>query len=280
MTQSSTTPEGVRIEHYQPTFEFTPGRVDQWSDGCVARSHFWNAISSLLPNMEAFCVKAISDQLNRIDDPKLRQEAIQFCRQESEHAGHHNRFNDLLQAQYPALARIERWERRWLSGLARLLSPKQFIAVFVFFEHMTSVIGHRGLENPENWFSGADTPLFDLWQWHALEEVAHKAVCFDCHRALGGGYGSRLMGFLISFFLILIPGLLSRLLYLSCKSRQALRWRYWSQLSRHLFGRVGVVRLITLDVLKFFRRAYQPWEMDSRPLLARYIEARPQKAQT
>lgn len=275
MSQSgSTTPVEVNIRHHQPVFDFKCSGLDDWNDRCAARSHFWNGISALLPNMEVFCVKAVSDEIGKIHEPKLREEIRQFCRQESEHAGHHGSFNQLLYQHYPGLTAIERAERGWLSLLARLPS-KQFIAIFVFFEHMTSIIGHRGLEAPDNWFHNADAQLFELWQWHALEEVAHKAVCFDCHRALGGGYISRLFGAVVSFLFMLLPSLTSRIIYLAFKSGQWRRWRYWKALLGLLFGRTGVVRLCFLDVLTFFKPGFEPWQMDSRALLASYAAAPP-----
>jgi predicted metal-dependent hydrolase len=38
----------------------------------------------------------------------------------------------------------------------------------------------------------------DLWEWHALEEIEHKAVAFDLFKEAGGGYFLRIFSAVLS----------------------------------------------------------------------------------
>src|SRR3546814_5858565 len=45
-------------------------------------------------------------------------------------------------------------------------------------EHLTSILSHELLSNPRH-LKDAPDEARRLWEWHALEEIEHKAVAFD-----------------------------------------------------------------------------------------------------
>ena len=266
-TTFSTTPEELTLSHAIPDFEYSGENLDTWNAGKTGNSHFWNAISCILPNLETYGVSAVSHVVGRVSDKKLSAEARVFCKQEATHAKSHDQLNDLLEKQFPFLKTINKVERQYLRFLSYILSVKMFLAVFVFVEHLTAILGHKGLEEPDNWFKETDPVLFQLWQWHAIEEVAHKSVCFDLHRAIGGGYISRILGFVIGSS-VLLPGLSLRILYLGLSTKN--KFQFFKQFIRHMLGSKGVFPVLFKDFLGYFHVNYQPWSMDSRDLIERF----------
>ena len=264
----SSTPKGVDFSPVKINFTYKGEDLSTWNDNDEGKSHFWNVISCVLPPIETYVIKAVSDVLHTIEDEKLLYEARMFCRQESAHAHTHDELNRMLLAKYPSLEKFEKVDYFLLKFLSKCLSKKVFIGIFVFVEHLTAVLGHRGLERPERWFDKADPALFDMWQWHALEEVAHKSVCYDVHKALNGGYFSRFIGFVIGFFLLLLPGIFARCIYLGFRSPN--KRRFFGQLLSHLVGKDGVFRVILKDFFEYFKFTYQPWDLDSRKILNDY----------
>lgn len=265
----STTP--VSLDLPQPRFDFDGcAPADLWNAGSPARSHFWNALSSQLPAFEFWAVRWLTPRLDCIDDPKLREEARLFCRQESQHGSAHGRFNTAcLHGRYPWLARQEARERRLLQGLSKLLPARLFFALFVAIEHWTAALGQHGLEAPQDWFADTDETLYRLWEWHAAEELAHKAVCHDVHRHLGGGHALRLLGMLL-LGPVALPGLLARLAYLHGRDGRLLDARVHRETLRYLLGRRGVVRKLAGDLASYLSPRYEPWRVQSQPLIEAY----------
>lgn len=269
---SSTTPDDIVFCRSAPNFDFASTSVDLWNDGNSAKSHFWNAISCLLPNFEYIAVQSAARALPRIQNEKLRNDAIIFCQQEKAHAHSHEQFNELLLKKYPGLKRVERFERWCLKKLLQLAPQRFLLAIFVAVEHITSSLGEIGLEDPDLWFKNSDAHMYALWEWHAYEEVAHKAVCFDCHRAIDGGYLSRIIGMVFAFIFLLLPGVVVRQIYMSWRSGEIHRLNYWGSLIKHLFGKGGVFRESFGKIKYYFSVRFSPWNVDSRNILTNYIQ--------
>jgi predicted metal-dependent hydrolase len=67
-----------------------------------------NSVSLIMPHAEPYFVRVTRAALPQLDPP-LRAEAEAYLRQEAQHHAQHRRFNDLLVARCPALARLDGW---------------------------------------------------------------------------------------------------------------------------------------------------------------------------
>ncbi|WP_169708667.1 metal-dependent hydrolase [Trinickia terrae] len=266
----------VPLDFPVPEFDFAGCDARRWNGGSAVKSHFWNTFSSLLPNIEFCAIVTLLPIVKRIDDAKLNMETSQFCRQEGEHGNAHSRFNaQRLHPDYPFLTRMESWERSLFKRLSIWLPLNWNLALFVAVEHWTAAFSHFGLQRPDDWFSECDPTMFSLWEWHAVEELAHKSVCFDIFRYFGGSYFSRVAGMVLLLALIMLPGIFARMAYLFWKDGIFFKPATYKGLFSYLFSRTGVLRTTFLDFLGYFRLGYNPWNLDSRPLISAWESRNP-----
>lgn len=262
----SSTP--VELAFPTPDFDFSAVDPVRWNGGSAPRSHFWNTMSSLLPNIEFCAIRSLTPLAGRIDDPKLQREVRQFCEQEAQHGTAHSRYNaERLHPAYPALARIEAWERDLFTVFARRLPRSVFLALFVAVEHWTAAFSQYGLETPDAWFGECDPVMFELWEWHAVEELAHKAVCYDVFVCLGGRYGAQVVGMGLLLGAIMLPGIAMRMACLFWYDGMLFKARAHLQLLACLLGRRGVLTRTARSFAHYFHPRYRPWDVDSLPLI-------------
>lgn len=158
---------------------------------CVA-----NAVSLLMPHAEPYVADAVRAALPDLDD-HLRAEAEAWIGQETAHHGAHQRLNRILVARRPALGRVERWIERTFVALSRRRSPRArrfALGYAAGFEALAFVAARWVDRRAHDLFRGADVVPTTLFLWHLAEEVEHKEVAFDVHRAAGGSRRSLALG--------------------------------------------------------------------------------------
>lgn len=98
-----------------------------------------------------------------------------FMRQEGQHGIAHTHYNELLRRQgcADAKALFERCGQRF--------SARYNLALTATFEHFTAMMA-EGLFATKDVIAPADPNVRAMWAWHAIEEMAHKAVAFDVMR--------------------------------------------------------------------------------------------------
>ena len=147
-----------------------------------------NAVSLLMPHMEPYVVASVRSQLPMLRevDPDLAERATAYATQEAQHHGQHRRFNDLLGARYPGLARVERL-MAWIFGKLRTRSPLFGLAFAAGFECIAFTAA-RWVDKRTRLLRGGDPTATTLFLWHLAEEVEHKEVAFDVYESSGGGH--------------------------------------------------------------------------------------------
>ncbi|HYI60982.1 MAG TPA: metal-dependent hydrolase [Acidimicrobiales bacterium] len=165
--------------------DWTPQRPEL---ACVA-----NAVSLLMPHAEPYVAGAVRDALPDLPDD-LRAEAEAWIGQETAHHGAHQRLNRVLVARRPALARIERWIGRSFVALARRRGRRFALGYAAGFEALAFVAARWVDRRAHDLLRGADVVPATLFLWHLAEEVEHKEVAFDVHRAAGGTRRSLALG--------------------------------------------------------------------------------------
>lgn len=148
-----------------------------WLGGDEVRSALLDAFSLLLPDGERFFIRAVNDHLKLIDEPQLRADIRAFSAQEAYHTREHELYNRILLCSglspESAYARV-----RDVLGLAKAKMTR--LSVTVAIEHLTACFGELVFRHA--YLEHAVSPYRDLWTWHALEELEHKAVAFDVFR--------------------------------------------------------------------------------------------------
>lgn len=144
-----------------------------------------NSVSLLMPYAEPYFVRSTRDALAHLT-PDMAERASAYARQEGQHHRQHRRFNDLLVAQHPGLARAERWMARTYGWLSRSRSLRFNLAFAASSEALAFALARWSVRNNALFFAGADPAAATLFLWHLAEEVEHKSVAFDVWQAIDG----------------------------------------------------------------------------------------------
>ncbi len=181
-------------------FEWPEDLEPDWSPQQPELSAVANAVSMLMPHVEPYVVRSVRAVLDDLDEP-LRSEAETWVAQESAHHGAHARFNRILLAKRPSLRRVDRWmaaSYRWLDRR----STRFGLAYAAGFETVAFMVARWVDKRSSYLFRGADRTATTLFLWHLAEEVEHKSVAFDVHRARGGSRPSFALGMVTAMLMM------------------------------------------------------------------------------
>ncbi len=248
-----------------------------WFDGDPFKTHFFNALSSVFPDGEAFFVRAVLHYKDRVTDPELLQAIRDFAGQEGAHAHQHDRHVQMLVDQgYHGIAKRNELAKKMMPWFNRKL-PKESLAATASLEHLTAMLARRLLSRPEITTDPMDERMQVLWRWHALEEAEHKAVAYDVLQLVSPSRGYRVWA-LLNNTLGLVVETLDRMSIML--RRDGLMWnrKIWADGLRWLFGKGGLLRGMGADYRSYFREGFHPDDVDDRPLITAERTALEQRA--
>lgn len=156
----------------------------RWTPAAPELSSVANAVSLVMPFVEPYVVASVRAVLDALGDD-LAEQARAFCAQESAHHVQHRRFNDALRAEVPAVRFVEKLNAVIYKFL-RTRSESFNVAYAAGSETVAYAIARWFDPRIERFFAGATEAPAKLFLWHLGEEVEHKGVAFDVHKAIGG----------------------------------------------------------------------------------------------
>lgn len=165
--------------------EYPPDLDPCWHPRLPELAAAANSVSLLMPYAEPYFVRSVRAVCGRLDGP-LRIEAEAYVRQEAAHHAQHRRFNDLVVARQPALAQVERLAARAYGGLGRRRGEAFNLAFAAGSEAIAYLLARWVERHLAELFDDADAVPATLFLWHLAEEVEHKTVAADVHRAVDG----------------------------------------------------------------------------------------------
>ncbi|WP_141734118.1 metal-dependent hydrolase [Oligoflexus tunisiensis] len=227
-----------------------------WYQNNPVKTHFFNALSTLFPQGENFFISSIRNFEHCARSPALKQQILDFVTQEKNHAAIHKAYNRCLARAGYDVAWMETLLHDKISFGQKHVPPLVLLAVTVATEHITAVLGEKVLQGdlvPE----GIDPELRKIWIWHALEEVDHKAVAMDLFVEAGGTYWQRVRAMLYSATGICWDTSI-RMFHMLKRDGLLFKWKTWWQLAELMFGKKGLVPLVTWDILRFFAPGFHP----------------------
>jgi predicted metal-dependent hydrolase len=172
------------------------GVPKRWFGGSAAATQVANGVNLLFPAGERFFVRSVRHYLDRLEDPALVAQVRGFFGQEGRHAQAHERFFDTLREQgYDIDAVLKPYEELAYGRIEKMTSPALRLAVTVALEHFTAILAEDALLADD--LAGAHPAMRQLLEWHALEELEHKAVAFDVLRAVHPSYALRITGLVL-----------------------------------------------------------------------------------
>jgi len=251
-------------------------KVSNWHEQGPHVTHFMNALSLFFPAGERMFMDAVRNYRDDITDPELKKAVVAFIGQEAMHSQAHAGFNALIQADD---YRLQSFEAEMASGMATLRSrsPRRQLAATVAYEHFTALIAAHLLSRP-HLFDGFDPNLRQLWLWHALEELEHKAVAFNVYRAVfGKGADSlaqrrRSMRTVSLGFVMGVATMTGNLLWQDRKASLGSPRKLLLNIRDAVYLLDLVVSTLP-DYLAFYKADFHPDDTDHAALIARWRQA-------
>lgn len=173
-------------------FDFSTVPKD-YMNGDLGKSHLFDGLNLLFPEGERFFMRAVRDGLNKIDNPELKQQARGFFGQETQHAIEHEKFFDILEKNGYKFRKSVKKVDNFILKMRDVLPAGLRLSLTAGAEHLTAVLGAMTLQDED--IEKSHPAMRDLIQWHAVEEIEHKAVAFDVYQESNGSYPLRILGY-------------------------------------------------------------------------------------
>jgi hypothetical protein len=271
LTDSLPTPDDLAITVRDRRFGRDTAPKRWWLNDDPVASCWFYALSLTFPRGEAFFIEAVKAHREGVPS-RLESEIRAFIRQEVNHSREHVAFNKTAELAGYDTTEIESRIGE-LIGEASEQQPIVRLCMTMALEHFTAMFAHDFLRNPEH-FHEADVEQAQLWRWHAVEEIEHKAVAYDTwlHATRDWSRWKRwkvkalIMLFVTRDFLRhRIRDTLDLLEQDGISRSEGGRRLFW-----YLLGRPGVLRRILPAWVSYFLPGFHPWKIDDRELIARY----------
>lgn len=269
MSAQTKTPTDLTIRPREARFQPETDHPHWWAGGDLAATAVFNALSATFPHGERFFMDAVR-RYAHVAGPGLRDQVAAFLRQEAVHSREHVAFNLMAERSgYDIEPLIERAKR--MIDFARKREPIEQLAGTCALEHFTAILANALLADPR-YLAGAPAEARDLWRWHALEEIEHKAVAFDVFMAATADWKPFRRWRLRVRSMILATVLLFRAIGANIadlfQQDGAARPASWMKLFRFLVVSPGLLRRIAKDYFGYYQPGFHPWDHDDRGLLA------------
>jgi len=240
-----------------------------WHGNDPVATAFFNALSATFPQGETFFIDSVR-RYRDLADPVLRDQISRFIQQEAMHTREHVAFNRLIKDAGYGTAAMDAYTRNRID-FARQKPPIGQLAITIALEHFTAIMAHA-LLTEEHPLPGAPKEIARLWQWHAIEEIEHKGVCYDTY-LLATRNLSPMRQWMIRCRVML---LISFQFWHSNRRHMADFFRQdgidtprtWWRVWKFLVVSPGMLRKIALPYLSFYLPGFHPWRHDDRHLIA------------
>ena len=267
MAYVSHTPADVAVVPRNRQHDIERCLKGDWFDDHPFKTAWFNAMSITFPLGEKFFIDSVRKFSDQIEDPKLIDEIRGFCGQEGFHRREHERYNQALcdLRGYDLTYLTERLRKNIELG-NKYMSPLEQLAATAAFEHITAIMAESALAVDNPMVDGVDSTMRELWDWHAAEEMEHKAVAFDVYRAVGGSEKMRKSAMRKATFFLLMDVMVG-LVHMLRRDGKLWNLRLWRQGWAFLFFDGGILRRIWPAYREYFKEGFHPWQRDTRPLL-------------
>jgi predicted metal-dependent hydrolase len=267
MSQQSNTPDDVAIKPRNREHQIAESLGRDWFDNHPFKTAWFNAMSITFPLGEKFFIDSVRTYADRVEDPKLLEEIQGFCGQEGFHRREHDRYNrELCKRRGYDLEYMEGRLETNIERGKRFMSPLEQLAATAALEHITAIMAESALSPDSPMIDSVDPVMQQLWDWHAAEEMEHKAVAFDVFRAMGGSEKMRKRAMRQATFFLLLDVSIG-LIHMLRRDRKFWNRKIWTDGWKFLFAQGGILRRIWPAYKEYYREGFHPWQRDTRELL-------------
>lgn len=203
-------------------------------------------------------------------EPGLREQIAAFLAQEAVHSREHLAFNMGIAIQGYDFSRIDAYLKTRFD-FGRTLPAINQLCATIALEHFTAILAHALLSGGDD-LAGAPSELKRMWQWHAIEEIEHKAVAFDTF-VMAARRFSRVRRWWIRCYSMVLTTIMF-FQFIGFGVREFFRQdgintlRSWRELFHYLFIRPAILRRAAPSYFAYYRPGFHPWRVDDRELIA------------
>lgn len=266
---STATPADLVITPRNPTFGRKEAPAHWWYGGKVAPTAFYNALSLTFPAGESFFIRSVRHYRDEMAEP-LKSQIDDFIAQEAVHSREHIHFNrQMADNGYDLSAFQKEFEKRMSETRGR--PPLLNLTATMAFEHFTGILAHVWLRH-DRYFHGVPDETRRLWQWHAIEEIEHKAVAYDTFLAVTKDMpGWKRWALRAKVMLTITPRFLQGRI---ANMKQMFQQdgvdtpATWAKVWGYLLVYPGLLRQVLPLWLMYFLPGFHPWQHDDRKLIA------------
>lgn len=191
----------LTIKPRRPGFEFSTDIPKHWLPQSPFKTHLCNSFTLLFPTGEKFFIRSLTRFVPKLTDEKLKEDARGFVKQEAQHALEHEKFLANMRAQGYEIDATLRLVEDVITRFVENHTSEEFrLALTAGFEHLTSLLAEIGLS--EDFFKDAHPEMKALFEWHALEEIEHRAVAYDVLQSVDKNYARRAAGLLTAYLIL------------------------------------------------------------------------------
>ena len=241
-------------------------------EGDIAMSHLTALLSAMFPPGEESFIRSVRRFSDRVTDPELKERVAGFIGQESVHGQQHRVLNERLVAMGYHLVRFFVFDHasrrhRLQVRFENLVPAYLHLAMTAAAEHYTATLAQRLFSDEMQAIPG-DAEVWNLLNWHALEELEHKSVAFDVYRAAGGPEWLRIavMRLLYTFTIPAVTAAVMLSILLDPRGWHPVR------VLRQTIGifRGPLVKGLLADLRVYMRPGFHPDDVDTTALLAKW----------
>jgi predicted metal-dependent hydrolase len=263
------TPADLVIKPRNTAFVQAQRQERWWKNGDPVATAFYNSLSAVFPLGEAFFIDSVRHYRDVVS-PHLQQQVDAFIKQEGAHSREHSQFNRLIKDAGYDISSMDADMAAWRAE-AKSQPPDVNLAITVANEHLTAIIAHVVLTN-RRYFKHDSPQASRLWEWHALEEIEHKAVAYDTFFEITKDLSNFARWKFRCLVLLLVSGsfVVERIRFMSrfFKQDKIRTPLVWLRVFHYLLIYPGLFRQVLPAWLSFFRPSFHPWQQDDRELIA------------
>ena len=264
-------PEQIKPHRIQVNFDETLPK--HWFADSAFLTHMLNTWTAIFPDAERYFVRWSKKALAEVTDPKIKKDIQGFIGQETMHAAQHEKLWDILRSQGynldPVVWVVQKVAFDWIENA---MSDKANYALVAGLEHFTAMFGEIYFENPEL-MEKMHPEMRRLFEWHAAEEIEHKAVAYDQLLAIDDSYVLRtgIMNVAVVGFYLITFG---NTLYFMAQDKSLFNWREWLTIADVFFGKYNLAAMSDGKFLEYYKPDFHPWDNQNyhlaQPTLRQY----------
>jgi len=239
-------------------------------DNSPFKTHLLNALSITFPHGERFFIDSVKHYKDQITDPAQLEAVSVFVKQENWHRYVHQQYNAWLSKQGLPAEHLEELALAELEWTKEKLGHRGCLSVTASMEHITAIFAEYLLKHRE--LLDSMHPHFrQIWIWHSIEEIEHKAVAMDTLNAIGSNRRRKAM---ILTVLNFIWNIGKNTVVLLHADKQLYKWRTVRDAISLLFSfKNGLIIKLVAPWLTFMKKDFHPNQHDTTELLSKFSKA-------